>query len=56
MVTLAFAVLVLVFYNFPFVLPVTGGNMSKYKFPPSLLTITLEYAFVTDSHQIIHPM
>lgn len=35
-ITLAFAVLVLVFYNFPSVLPVTGRNMSKYKFPPSL--------------------
>lgn len=55
-VTLAFAVFVLVFYNFPSVLPVTGGNMSKYKFPTSLLTITLQYAFVTNSRQIIHPL
>lgn len=29
--TVAFALLVLVFYTFPTVLPVTGSNMSKYR-------------------------
>lgn len=36
-VTVCFAVLVLVFYDFPTVMPVTGSNMSEYNLPRFLL-------------------
>ena len=36
-VTLAFALLILVFYDFPTIMPVSAGNMSRYRQSPEAI-------------------